>query len=390
MQMTRRTYIVWALSTLVLLGGSGVILRQKADNTAPHEPDPGPAQNAIYAAYKYEDHNTINVGTQPLFSPTGLISEAMQNDLILEEELRVLDLRIRFHPFLKGYDVNYFLSRGFLQVGIGGDMPTLTIAATSEVVIALRVQNGLTWLVGKQPFLLRDLKGKRIGYANGSNAHFMLLNLLSSVGLSQTDVYLVPMSVGQMPGALAKGGIDVFAAWEPAPSIAKKKYGFVRSFGAQSSGYMYFGKDFADKHPKAARAIVAAATRAIAWLGSGKANRLIASQWKIATANVLTNSLYPISTEEDVEIAEEDFLFSDLTITSGISDDELSPAGRLAKEYAFLQDIGKIEADIPWEKVRDSFNRTIFDGIPRKSREYRYNMAQRVTEPDTGGSKPYN
>ncbi len=369
--MTKKTYGALALISIVLLGGIGVILWKEASKTEAPDLVLDPALNEAYASYGYEEGNTIYIGTQPLYSPTGLISEAMRHDRILEEDLQELGLKIKFHPFLKGYDVNYFLSRGLLQAGIGGDMPTLTIAATSEVVIAVKVQDGLTWLVGKQPFLLKDLKGKRIGYARGSNAHFTLLNLLASAGLSEADVKLVPMSVNDMPDALESGSIATFAAWEPTPSIAEMKHGSARRFGAPSSGYLYFRKDFAQKRPEVMRAIVAAAARSIAWLQADRANRLIASDWNLATANVLTRNTYPLSKEEDVTVAERDILFSVMAMTGGISDDDLSPEGRLAKEFAFLKDIGMIEAGVTWEKVRDSFDPKILDRILADSRGLR-------------------
>jgi ABC-type taurine transport system substrate-binding protein len=322
-----------------------------------------PAENPLYAGYEFGVSNTIYVGTQPLFSPTGLISEAMRHDLILEEDLRGLGLEIKFHPFLKGYDVNHFLNRGQLQAGIGGDMPTLTIAAASEVVIPVKIQDGQTWLMAKQSFLLKELKGKRIGYAVGSNAHYMLLNLLASAGLSVADVKLVSMPVNDMPDALERGIVAAFAAWEPIPSIAEMKFGFSRGFAAPSSGYMYFTKVFARNRPEAMRAIVASAARSIAWLRADKINRLLASDWNIVIANVLTNTTYPLSKEEDVSVAERDLMFSFMDMTGGVSDVNLSQDGRLAKEFFFLKDIGKIDEGISWEKVSDSFDPKILDEI---------------------------
>lgn len=367
--MTKRMYIALAFVLAVLTGGVVVY----DDGYAPARTDLhlDTAENPFYAGYEFGAPDTIHIGTQPLFSPTGLISEAMRHDLVLEEDLRELGLKIQFHSFLKGHDVNSFLSRELLQAGIGGDMPTLTIAAASGVVIPVKVQNGVTWLMANQSFLLKELKGERIGYAVGSNAHFALLNQLASAGLSEADVKLVPMSVNNMPDALESGDIAAFAAWEPTPSIAEMKYGSIRCFSATSSGYLYFEKNFAKKRPKAMRAIVAATARSIAWLRADKANRLLASEWNVATANVLTNNNYPLSKEENVSIAERDLLFSFMAVTGGVADEDLSPKGKLTKEFAFLKNIGKIEAGIPWEKVRDSFDPKILNEILRDPRGLR-------------------
>lgn len=229
--MIKRRYIILAFASLVLIGGICAILWEGAVKTGSPELGIDPAQNAAYASYEYGEPNTIYVRTQPLLSPTGLITEVMWHDRILEAGILEIGFTIKFYPYFKGYDVNHFLSNGDLQGGIGGDMPTLTVAATSEVVIAVKVQNSLTWLVGRRPFLLKELKGERIGYAYGSNTHFMLLSLLSSGGLSDGDVHLIPIPVRDMPDAMERMAIYFFAAGEPIPSIAELKYGFTRCFG---------------------------------------------------------------------------------------------------------------------------------------------------------------
>lgn len=385
--MTKRRYSAAMFASIVLLGGIGAIVWKEASWTEPLCLAPDPAQNEAYASYRYGEPDTIHVGTQPLYSPTGLIAEAMRHDRILEEDLRKLGLKIEFHPFLTGYDVNHFLSRGDLQTGISGDMPTLTIAATSKVVIPVKVQDGLTWLVGKRPFLLKSLKDERIGYADGSNAHFTLLSLLSSAGLSEADVELVPMPVYDMPDALTSGAIYAFAAWEPTPTIAEMNYGLPRCFGVPSSGYMYFRKDFADKRPEAVRRIVAATARAIHWLRADKANCLRANEWNSKTALILTNKTDPLSEEENVSIARGDILRNGLAVSHGISKEELSQDSRLGKEFSFLRSIGKVPADISWKKVRDSFDETILDEVLGRSREYRIEESRYVIEPEIGRRK---
>ena len=43
--------------------------------------------------------------------------------------------------------------------------------------------------------LIKDLRGKLIGYPFGSNAHYALLQTLSAAGLRETDVHLVRLNV---------------------------------------------------------------------------------------------------------------------------------------------------------------------------------------------------
>ena len=338
----------------------------------------------VYETYLYGVPNTIYVGTQPLYAPTGLITEAMRRDPVLNEELQKLGLKIAFYPFMKGADVNTRLLQGHLQAGVGGDMPTLTAAATTHMVIPVRIQSGPTWLVTRTTVLLKDLKGKRIAYAKGSNAHFMLLNLLSSKEVSQNDVELVPMDVDLMIPALQNRSISAFAAWEPTSTIAREKYGFVTSFGGPSSGYMYFRADFAEQHPAALRQIVAAVARANRWLRArGDKNSTTASGWSIEASEVLLGAELPLLPQELAVIATRDILGSKWLDLFVIPAESLSENGRMGREFSFLKEIGTLPGETRWEDIRDRFDTTMLPDILGRSSEYRLSEFRYTPAPIT-------
>lgn len=339
----------------------------------------------VYATYRYGEPNTIYVGTQPLYAPTGLITEAMRRDSVLKEELQKLGVKIVFYPFMKGADVNTHLIDGRLQAGVGGDMPTLTAAAKTNLVIPVRMQSGPTWLVTRTPVFLKDLEGKRIAYAKGSNAHFMLLNLLSSEGLSESDVVLVPMDVDLMIEALQNQSVSAIAAWEPTPTIAGKKYGFVTRFGGPSSGYLYFRKDFAEKHPAALRQIVAGVARANLWLheDGGVKNRVTASGWSISAAEELMGAKLPLLPQELANIATQDILMSKWLNSFVIPAESLSKNGRLGREYAFLKEIGTLPEETRWEDIQNSFDTTMLLDILGHPLEYRLSEFRYTPSPIT-------
>ncbi|MBZ9714698.1 aliphatic sulfonate ABC transporter substrate-binding protein [Deinococcus multiflagellatus] len=60
-----------------------------------------------------------------------------------------------------------------------------------------------------------DLKGKRIGVARGSSAHFFLYNVLRRAGLDLKDVTLVPLLPPDARPAFESGGIDAWVIWDP-------------------------------------------------------------------------------------------------------------------------------------------------------------------------------
>ncbi|MFC4639500.1 aliphatic sulfonate ABC transporter substrate-binding protein [Deinococcus hohokamensis] len=60
-----------------------------------------------------------------------------------------------------------------------------------------------------------DLKGKRIGVARGSSAHYFLYNALRSAGLSIKDVTVVPLLPPDARPAFESGTIDAWSIWDP-------------------------------------------------------------------------------------------------------------------------------------------------------------------------------
>jgi len=150
-------------------------------------------RHPIYSTYAFpKDKSIIHMGIQPLWIFEGNIAEVMTRDRILAKKLQELGLRISFHRFLKGEDVNFFVRQGDLHGGMVGDLPTLAIAAAVDVVIPASVNQSYDSIITNRPMLVRDLKGKRVAYPEGSVSHRALLEALASEGLSRRQVELVP------------------------------------------------------------------------------------------------------------------------------------------------------------------------------------------------------
>ncbi len=88
---------------------------------------------------------------------------------------------------------------------------------------------------------LKDLKGKRIGVARGSSAHYFLSRALASAGLSLKDVTLVPLLPPDARPAFETGGIDAWAIWEPFLTTALQGTG---ARVLQDHSGLYLGKSF--------------------------------------------------------------------------------------------------------------------------------------------------
>ena len=361
-----------------------VVLNNREEPQAPSVSTPDLSAHPIYSKYDFsKEANVIDVGVQPLW-PTGTVTEAMKRDTVLREALAEKGMEIRFHPFLKGADVNFFLRRGDLEAGVGGDMPAITAAAEFKVLVVGMIKEGFCAIVATRHMLMDKLRGKRVGYAFGSNAHYALLNALSLAGLQETDVRLVSLDVNEMPDALAQGRIDAFCAWEPTPTIALTRFeDQVVIHRSLSSGYLYFSRSFAESHPEALRLILASQFRAMRWLWRAPENLVDASRWTLEAGQNLSGQTPVLSAEQYGRLARTDML--GLSPMPTIPKKDLAPEGRLALEFEFLKTSGNVSSTARWDEVRSCFDRTILQEVISAPREYRLATYQYRAE---GGSEP--
>jgi NitT/TauT family transport system substrate-binding protein len=80
---------------------------------------------------------------------------------------------------------------------------------------------------------LADLKGKRAMLPRNTSAHYYLVAMLRTVGLTEEDVEIVNLppaqgeqtGMDQMSDALVRGDVDVISIWEPEPEDAIRQLG---------------------------------------------------------------------------------------------------------------------------------------------------------------------
>jgi ABC-type nitrate/sulfonate/bicarbonate transport system substrate-binding protein len=79
---------------------------------------------------------------------------------------------------------------------------------------------------------LADLKGKRVGYLQGTNSHYMLYVALERAKLKMSDIIPISMSPPDMISALVNNDIDAFVWAEPhisqANDLGKGRFHIIR------------------------------------------------------------------------------------------------------------------------------------------------------------------
>jgi ABC-type nitrate/sulfonate/bicarbonate transport system substrate-binding protein len=362
-RVSKRTKLIgFILLGIVILLAIVFSLGTRREEGVQTNENPDRTGHPIYSKYRF-DHSgrVINFGVQPLYLPTGLISEVMKRDRVLQQALKDLGMEIRYYPFLKGDDVNFFLTRHDLDMGVGGDMPAITAAADMEIVIPLKVQDGFTSIVATRPILTHELRKNRIAYPFGSISHFVVLDVLASEGFKESNADLVSMDAPRLAGALKTGEIDAFAVWEPMAAMAIKKHPeFVTAYQQMTSGYLYFSKAFFDKTPEAVPQIVASVLRAFWWMKKKRENLLLASKWSREAGEDLAGQEMSLSDKEIADLAKKDILAISFPMISRTDLKEDSP---LYREFEFLKTLKKIPSSTKWARIRDSFDLQIITEV---------------------------
>lgn len=130
--------------------------------------------------------------------------------------------------------VTFPSGRLVLDALVGGGV---VIGTAAETPVAFATLNGLpVRVIGTlnrhEPFdvvatteikSLKDLKGKKIGYSQGTNAHYYLSKALAAADLKLSDVTAVSLNPADFVSSLVNGALDAFIWTEPHISQAIKQ-----------------------------------------------------------------------------------------------------------------------------------------------------------------------
>ncbi len=125
----KKTIILLSSVLIILIGALIIFLSiKKATPYSSVQSSPDLVNHPIYSNYNFDQNDSvINIGIQPMYLLTGIIMEVIKRDKILNKSLASLGKRINYHPFCKGADVNFFLTKKIINYGVGCVMSSLVI-----------------------------------------------------------------------------------------------------------------------------------------------------------------------------------------------------------------------------------------------------------------------
>lgn len=300
--------------------------------------------------------NVIDIGYGVLATPMSVLGEVMRRDQILARAAKQQQLEFRFHPFEKGVDSLPPLLDGKLDGAMPTDVVALDAIARSEIVLLGYVRQSFSSVVGQRGSSMAELKGKRIGNAQGTSGHSALLQGLAGAGLSEKDVTLVQMNVHDMPDALLSGRIDAFAAWEPTPSTTLRLYPtrFSALHKQISPAYLVVSRQMSRDNPEAARLLLASLHRAVRWLKNNRSHLDTASSWTRVAMFTFTGKPPAVSDREIAALTRSDLL--NIAGVPLIPANEGQNNSALWRSFDFFRKAGKLPADLSWATVQSSFD----------------------------------
>lgn len=307
------------------------------------------AQNDYIGQYGLRPASSeLDLGTQPLGFPSGVISAVMRRDRILQSALAELKTPLRSLAFRRGADMLPLLADQRLDAALLGDMPTLLSAATGQVWVVGLVKQTSTALIARNNMVVGQLAGKRIGFVEASSAHLTVLQGLQAAGLTEQQVQWVALGVADMPQALEDGKLDAFAAWEPYTTIAlnRNPRNHVVFRGA-SADYFVLARAFAQQQPLAALQLVAGFVRALAWMRESQANLEQAARWAMAESTAFAGVAPALTSAQVRAITRRELL--DVPSAPALLDDGGAP--RLKAEFEFLRRLDKLPPSAAWAQV---------------------------------------
>jgi sulfonate transport system substrate-binding protein len=212
---------------------------------------------AVIAALSRQVHaqtavTEIRIGYQK----NGVLVIARQQ-ATLEKHFTSRGIAVKWVEFSSGPPMLEAMNVGSIDYGAVGDSPPIFAQSAGAAIVYAAgqpVTNGQGILVQNNSPIrsIADLKGKRVGFTNGSSAHNIVVQTLEKAGLSYADitpVYLTPPDAGP---AFANGSIDAWSIWDPYFAIGEiKQNGRIlvnASEITRTNSFYIANRDFAKNH----------------------------------------------------------------------------------------------------------------------------------------------
>lgn len=168
----------------------------------------------------------VRIGHQK-FDPFTLVKARGE----LEKRLQPLGVTVEWIEFQAGPPMLEALNVGSIDIGRTGDAPPVIAQAADAPLVYIGgsapKDRSSAVLVKEESAIktIADLRGKKIAYAKGSSANYLIVKVLEAGGLTLSDVESVYLSPAEARSAFEQGSIDAWVIWDPFYAAAQQQGG---------------------------------------------------------------------------------------------------------------------------------------------------------------------
>ncbi len=167
-----------------------------------------PAEEAAEESY---EPVKLNIAYMPNYGSLWSVLTAKEKGYFDE-----VGITVEMVEFADGPTIIAAMESGSIDIGyIGQGAHKLCINGQASIFALSHISNGDALIGGAGITKIEDLAGKKVAYSSGSSSEDILLNSLTSVGMTMDDIEAVDMDASAIVTAMLSGGVDACATWSP-------------------------------------------------------------------------------------------------------------------------------------------------------------------------------
>jgi sulfonate transport system substrate-binding protein len=186
----------------------------------------------------------------------------------MEEEFAKLGAKVEWSTHTAGPPVNEGIASKRIDLAVLGEGAVLGGANnnldTKLISLASTGKKGVNYIIvpkGSDIKNASDLKGKQIGVMSGTSHHVFLLKVLDTVGLKQSDINIVNLSIADAQPAFQSGQLDAWVSSDPLVKVEVDSNGAAIIASGETenikSPTFYIARgEFAKEHPEVVEAFL--------------------------------------------------------------------------------------------------------------------------------------
>jgi len=167
-----------------------------------------------------------------------------------------------------------YLNSNSLDFGSTAGLASVLSRANGNPVKVVYVYSRPEWTAlvvpkGSPIRSVKDLKGKKVAAAKGTDPYLFLLRALHDQGLSKSDIELVSLQHADGRTALERGQVDAWAGLDPLMAASQLQAGsqiIYRNVAYNTYGVLNVSDSFAQRHPGEIRQVIGLYERARRWI----------------------------------------------------------------------------------------------------------------------------